>query len=112
MAKDDFFVIAYKILAYLYECLKAGESPRLDEISDERLGIAEKYWYSIITMLYNEGYLSGVKEVHIPWQKGTTLYRACDPEITIKGIEFLQNNSSMAKARETLKDLKAMIPGI
>ncbi len=25
MAKDDYFVLAYRILKYLYECFKAGE---------------------------------------------------------------------------------------
>jgi hypothetical protein len=27
MAKDDFHFIAYRILKYLYECLKKGEKP-------------------------------------------------------------------------------------
>lgn len=29
MAKDDYFVVVYKILKYLYECLKKGEKPAL-----------------------------------------------------------------------------------
>ena len=27
MAKDDYFVLAYRILSYLYACFKAGERP-------------------------------------------------------------------------------------
>ena len=27
MAKDDYFVMAYKLLSYLYACLKAGKDP-------------------------------------------------------------------------------------
>lgn len=27
MAKNDYFVIAYRILTYLYECFKSGEKP-------------------------------------------------------------------------------------
>jgi hypothetical protein len=111
MAKDDFFVIAYKIMAYLYACMKAGEEPQCDEISPERFNIPEKYWYDIITNLYNKGYIDGVKEVHAPWQK-QTIYRTYNTVITIEGIEYLENNSTMAKAKETLKDLKAMIPMI
>ena len=34
MAKDDYFVLVYKILAYLYTVLKEGRSP--DARSEER----------------------------------------------------------------------------
>lgn len=27
VAKDDYFVLAYRLLSYLYGCLKAGEKP-------------------------------------------------------------------------------------
>ena len=27
MAQDDYFVIVYQVLKYLYECLKKGEKP-------------------------------------------------------------------------------------
>ncbi len=111
MAKDDFFVIAYKILAYLYACLKAGEDPDLEEISCSRLKIPEKYWYSIIRMLYREGYIDGVKEIKAPGSSETFYSFGC-PEITIKGIEYLQDNSMMKKARDALKELKAMVPGL
>lgn len=47
MAKDDFFVIAYRILAYLYSCMKAGEIPDVAKISYEKLKIPEKYWQDI-----------------------------------------------------------------
>ena len=30
MAKNDYFVVAYRILTYLYECFKAGEKPDID----------------------------------------------------------------------------------
>ena len=29
MAKDDYFVVMYKILAYLYQCLKDGVKPNI-----------------------------------------------------------------------------------
>jgi hypothetical protein len=111
MANDDFFVIAYMILAYLYACLKSGEDPELEEISCSKLKIPEKYWYSIIRMLYREGYINGVKEIKAPWIP-ETYYSLDRPEITIKGIEYLQDNSMMKKARDALKELKAMVPGL
>lgn len=111
MAKDDFFVIAYRILLYLYECMKAGEDPHIDEISAERLKIPERYYYSIIRILYKNGYIDGVKEIHTPWTR-ETYYDFGHPEITMGGIEFIHNNSSMAKAKEALKEFKAMVPGL
>ena len=66
MAKDDFFVIAYKILSYLYACMKAGEDPKTEELSSERLKIPERYYYSVITALYEDGYINGVREIHTP----------------------------------------------
>lgn len=35
MAKDDFHVIVYQILAYLYQCLKSGETVNPKQISVE-----------------------------------------------------------------------------
>ena len=111
MAKDDFFVIAYKMLSYLYACMKAGEDPDTSMISHERYGIPKRYWMSIITNLYNKGYITGVREIHLPGRTGE-LYEVDTPEITMDGIEFLQNNSSMAKAKNVLKELKEIIPGL
>lgn len=111
MKKDDFFVIAYRFLSYLYECAKAGETPRACEMSEEKYGISEKYWYFIVTSLYDDGYIKGVEEVHLPAHIGK-VYRINEPQITIKGIEFLQTNSSIEKAKRTLKELKAVVPGL
>lgn len=33
MAKDDFHVLVYQILAYLYQCLKSGETVNPKQIS-------------------------------------------------------------------------------
>lgn len=29
MARDDYFVIVYQLMKYLYECLKRGEKPEV-----------------------------------------------------------------------------------
>ena len=111
MAKNDYFAITYRILAYLYECLKAGEDPHLEEILAETLGIPERYWSDIITELYEKGYIQGVREVHAPWTS-ETIYAFDKPKISMDGVAFLQDNHSIAKAKEALKDIKAIIPGL
>ena len=35
MARNDYYVIAYQILAYLYECLKEGAKPDMEYLSPE-----------------------------------------------------------------------------
>ena len=35
--KDDYFVIVYKILTYLYACLKVSEEPDIENVLNEQL---------------------------------------------------------------------------
>lgn len=109
MVKDDFFVLAYRILTYLYACMKSGELPDEDVISPERLGISQRYWNSIVGNLWKAGYIEGIR----PFSPigGETVYVPVDMAITMTGIEYLQSNSTMEKAKTFLKDLKEIIPG-
>ena len=104
------FVIAYKVLAYLYECMKAGEKPDPDMLSCERLGIPAGYRNSILKNLYRKGYVDGLEEIEIPG--AGTLVDASEPEITMDGIEFMQENSAIARAKAFLKELKEIVPGL
>ena len=54
MAKNDYHVIVYRILLYLYACLKGGEdvdTKRLDEIA-LAAGANERYWHYILWFDY------------------------------------------------------------
>lgn len=110
MAKDDYFVIVYRILAYLYQCFKAGEAPDKEMFGPEALGINNGYWANVIESIVNEGYITGVST--IPSLGGIIGIRTDNIKITQKGIEFLQENSQMAKVREFLRTAKDIIPGI
>lgn len=113
MAKDDYFVIAYKLLAYLYSCLKAGEDVdvKLIQYNSEYINVGENYWYYILEHLYKDGYIEGVS---IKRAIDDFIYISNMPKIMItpKGIEFLQRESNMQKAKEFLKEIKAMVPFI
>lgn len=110
MSRDDYFVIAYRILAYLYKCFKAGEVPN-DELFDaEALKISNGYWINVMESLHNEGYITGV--LLIRSVGGTSGVKITDLKITQKGIEFLQENSMMAKAKEFLVTAGTIISGI
>ena len=110
MAKDDYFVIAYRILAYLYACFKAGEDADLDMISPAALGINNGYWVNMLESLSREGYVLGASfPSAIGGIRGAKITGL---KITQKGIEFLQENSTMQKAAQFLKTVKEIIPGI
>ena len=110
MAKDDFFVIAYRILAYLYACMKEGGKPDLNVVSSQALKIPERYWISVLESLADDGYIQGVS---VQYGLGDAVFiSAGRPKITIAGIQFLQENSAMARAKNALKEFKEMIPGL
>lgn len=110
MAKDDYFVLAYRILKYLYECFKAGERADTDMFGPAALGINNGYWVNLLESLYNEGYITGVEfPSAVGSIRGAKIY---DARITQKGIEFLEDNSRMKKAAEFLRAVKDTIPGL
>lgn len=111
MAKDDYHVVVYQILAYLYVQLKAGEKTdtKLLQADSNYLNINPIYWSYIIENLYNQGLVSGVS-ISKAWGGNTVI---CDIEnimITPLGIEYLTDNSFLKKAKEFLKDIKAIVP--
>ena len=109
MASDDMHVVIYKILAYIYKCMKCGETPEKGEISAEALGIPYAYWAQIISELCSHGYVSGISVVKTTSGLSVTLAK---PTITLDGVEFLMENSMMTKAVKFLQDTKSAIPFI
>ena len=109
MAKNDYFVVAYRILTYLYECFKAGEKPNIDFYGADALKINNGYWVNVMESLYNEGCIIGINIINSAGIQGI---KAMDLKITQKGIEYLQENSAMAKAKKFLKELKSTTPGL
>ena len=102
MAKDDFMVIAYKILAYLYECMKAGKTPDPADYSYScsMFSIPESYWNSIMTDMISNGYIANANVVRtIGYSKIVT---TPETRITMQGAEFLSENSTMAKVKSIL----------
>ena len=112
MAKDDYFVIAYRIMTYLYACLKAGEQPDFNIIRADALDISQNYWEYIIRHLYEDGYIEGISLIRMTGRNTPGIKLNMDFMITPLGIDFLQSNSAMSKAKDFLKTLKETIPGL
>ena len=112
MAQDDMFVVMYKILAYLYDCMKRGIEPKRSMLAHDggMLNINESYWARIMKELVDHGYLEGVV-VDGTWQ-GNLIVNIVQPIVTMEGVEFLQENSRMQKALKYLKEAKSALPFI
>lgn len=109
MAKNDYFVIVYRILTYLYACFMAGEQPDVEMFGPDALGINNGYWANVIQSISEEGYVKGV--VPVPRIGGPPGIKLSGIRITQKGIEYLQENSRMQKAADFLRTVKEIVPG-
>lgn len=114
MARNDYFVIAYRILAYLYACLKEGKPADISRLNEdsEDLNIAYGYWEYIFRHLYESGYVEGVSLLPVTGRQMPAVKIGRCIMITPKGIEYLQENSTMSKAKKFLKELKSTTPGL
>ncbi len=112
MAKDDYFVIVYQILSYLYKCLKEGIriDERLIRYDSPYIGINEKYWCYILWHMQQEKLIEGVTFLD---DIANGIYYPDEVDrcrITPTGIGCLCDNSFMEKAKRFFKDAKDIIP--
>lgn len=109
MAQDDMFVVMYKILAYLYDCMKRGEKPKNNEWDAAAMGVPQPYWTQVVVQMVEHGLIEGVAVTH---SDNAVHVFPVSPQVTMEGVQFAQENSMMAKAAKFLKDAKASIPFI
>lgn len=104
--KVDNFKAVYKILSSLEEQM---DKPSVDvsKFDNEQLGISEERWIKYIEMMEDIGYI-----------KGCRIYTNIDDEIicdtedikiTLKGLEYLQENSIMQRIYKTAKGIKDIV---
>lgn len=56
-------VVMYKVLAYLYDCMKKGIEPEDARWCAPALGIPESYWTAVVSQLVRHGFIDGVTPV-------------------------------------------------
>ena len=110
MPKDDYFVIAYRLLSYLYNCLKKDKSPETAVLCAEYFGVGAQYWDYIIENLYRDGYITGVHVIQLLADLEPTVTIQPNIKITPKGIQHLSENSMFQKIKDAAKDIVAIIP--
>lgn len=101
----DNFSVIYKILKSLEKAMDFDEFD-IKQISPDVLRISENRWVKIMEMLVNEGYITGVSVEH--FLAGDKLV-VNNIGITLKGLEYLSENSFMKKACDVAKGLVDII---
>lgn len=109
MAKNDYFVVVYRILRYLLDCFMSGERAAAEMFGPDALGIPNGYWTNVMESIINEGYITGA--ICVSSLGSVSGIKLINPKITQKGIEFLQENSTMQKVKNALKEFKEIVPG-
>ena len=109
MPSNDYYVIAYKLLKYLYDSLKNGKPPDMGTVCAEFFGINEEYWQYILRTLYDEGYIAGIY-MNSSVERKPYATRLNEIEITPKGIQYLNENSMFQKIKGAVKDIADILP--
>ena len=102
----DNFKVIYRILRYLEKAMDLDE-PDMDKISAEALKLTEQRWLAIVEMLAEEGYVDGIsvnRSLDVIPTVSVSRVR-----ITLKGLEYLQENSLMQKAANLAKGVVDVI---
>lgn len=102
MPQDDFNLISFKLLTYLYACLK--RKIFFDEASFSAIteGVDEAYRNDVLYMLSEEGYIEGLDFIKAWGQNRLLANDLSEARITKKGIDFLTENSSMTKIKNIM----------
>lgn len=99
---EDFRII-YKILRILQKAMDLEEFDS-EELSTEALGLTVPKWSRLMAMLLKEGYISGGQT----WNTmdcGYPKVALTRPELTMKGLEYLEENGLMKKAAGLAKGI-------
>ena len=101
MASDDFEVVAFKILSYLYRCMKNGKKVDIASLR-QLVGCNEAYFGAVARSLQSKGYVDGFafdafSGVVID---SPNIAAMSDPMITMDGAIFVSENSRMRKAKD------------
>ena len=107
----DNFTVIYKILKALEKAMDCEEFD-INSISHERLNITYQRWEKILIMLAKTGYIEGIIYERTLADYSPHLAKPIQPIITLKGMEYLNDNTLMKRAANVAKGIKEVIPGL
>ena len=92
MAKDDMHVVIYKVLTYLYQCLKEGIKPNVYQ-AQKVCDINAVYWNAVVQDCIEHKYIA------VPFKDPFT-ETYTELRITSDGVEYLENAKPMNKVKQ------------
>lgn len=100
------FKAIYKILRILETAMKFGQLD-LERLTPESLGITESHLKELITMMMENHYVKGayIKT----YVDGGSVMNLENLKITLEGLEYLQENSTMKKIYNAAKGISDLI---
>lgn len=96
------FQIIYKILRLL-DKHKGDETFDYEMICAKAMKLEYEEWEQILIELQIGGYIRGVTYTQTLSDKFPHIVEPICPQITMKGMEYLETNSMMSKAKEALR---------
>lgn len=96
------FKVIYRILKYLEASLDCEEFD-VEAISPFRLDVTRERWEQILIMMQDNGYIKGIVVTKNLGDMKRHIAEPICPEITIVGLEYLEENKFMRKAANMLK---------
>lgn len=106
MTMTDNFKFIYKILRTLESAMDYPEFG-ISQISAEKLGIGQERWSRYIEMMCDAGYIKGVRVYKDTL--GEIEIEDNGIRITLKGLEYLSENTIMQRMYKTAKGIKDLI---
>lgn len=82
----------------------------MEQISAKALKVSDERWARYIEMMQDVGYIKGADIV--PYVTGQTVVDCSRVRITLRGLEYLQENSIMRKLYKLAKGVKETVPGL
>ena len=105
----DNFKAVYKILSQLEKEMD-NEYADIEKFDANALCVSDERWMRYIEMMEDVGYIKGVRIM-----RDISGSRNCDCrniQITLKGLEYLQENSIMQRMYNAAKGIKEVVPGL
>lgn len=102
MAKDNYDYIVFRILVYLYACLKRKCSYDSRVLTRKVVteAVQEDYFVDVLRMMQQEGLVEGLTFTRAWGQEFLLVGGLEQLQITAQGIRYLLDNGTMKKIKE------------
>ncbi|WP_027106960.1 YjcQ family protein [Ligilactobacillus ceti] len=108
MSNKDFFAVTYKILSYLKYCYENDLEVDRNVFKGSTFGVSDKQFIKTLVYLRRDGIIKSANFDKIrPWERMAFVDSV---ELTVKGFEYLKENSMMRKAYKIFKEFREWAP--